>query len=193
MKVGFGLVLLASFGAGVFAQTSEKSWLYRPLMNWNDPAKPVPKGMPTGETIAELAKRCSLVVKRDTPGQGALADNGWLPYLHVDREIAQRDVEIVGGLSEADGMCRPMEFNIFVFVSGRLAGTLSPLLMTSRSDGSIGAVRLGPDDTIAAEFARYQDRDALCCPSSRVTVRYRIDRTKPRAVVVPISMQLTRP
>ena len=27
--------------------------------------------------------------------------------------------------------------------------------MTSRSDGAIGAVRLAPDEAIAAEFARY--------------------------------------
>ena len=63
--------------------------------------------MPTGETIAELAKRCNLPVRRDTPAQRALAEAGWLPYLHVDREIVQRDVEIVGGMAEADGMCRP--------------------------------------------------------------------------------------
>ena len=111
----------------------------------------------------------------------------------MDRDVAQRDVEIVAGMAEADGMCRPMDFNVFVFVGGQLAGTLSPLQMASRGDGAIGAVRLAADDAIAAEFARYADRDALCCPSSRVTVRYRIDRTGPKAVVVPVSVQVTRP
>jgi LppP/LprE lipoprotein len=193
MKAMLMVALSVCLTSGTAAQPAEKSWLDRPLMNWNDPATPVPKGMSTGETIAELAKRCSLVVNRDTPGQRALADSGWLPYHHGDRQIVQRDVEIVGGMAEADGMCRPMEFNIFIFVGGQPAGTLSPLLMMSRVDGSIGAVRLGPDDTIAADFARYQDRDALCCPSSRVTVRYRIDRTKPQAIVVPVSVQVTRP
>jgi hypothetical protein len=149
--------------------------------------------MATGEAIAAMSKRCNLSVRRDTPGQRALADAGWLPYLHVDREIAQRDVEIVAGMAEADGMCRPMDFNVFVFVGGQLAGTLSPLLMTSRGDGAIGAVRLAPDDTIAAEFARYTDRDALCCPSGRISVRYRIDRKGPQAVVVPVSITATRP
>ena len=120
--------------------------------------------MPTGEKIAEVAKRCKLSIRRDTPAQRALAEAGWLPYLHVDREIVQRDVEIVGGMTEADGMCRPMDYNIFVFVGGRLAGTLSPLLMTSRTDGAIGAVRLAPDDTIAAEFARYADRRRALLP-----------------------------
>jgi hypothetical protein len=146
--------------------------------------------MPTGETVEEISKRCKLPASRDTTAQGALADAGWLPYLHVDRQIIQRDVEILAGMAEADGMCRPMEFNVFVFVGGNLAGTLSPLAMTSRSDGEIGAVRLAADDAIAAEFARYTDRDALCCPSGR---RYRIDRKGSQAVVVPVSVQATRP
>jgi LppP/LprE lipoprotein len=193
MNVARPLAFLLCFTAAVTAQPTEDSWLDRPLTNWNAPAKPVPQAMPTGETIREVAKRCHVSAKRDTPAQRALADAGWLPYLHVDREIVQRDVEIVAGMTEADGMCRPMDFNIFVFVGGQLAGTLSPSLMTSRGDGAIGAVRLAPDDTMAAEFARYADRDALCCPSSRVTVRYRIDRTGPRAVVVPVSVHVTRP
>jgi hypothetical protein len=193
MKLAPALVFLLCFAPEAAAQSADKSWLDRPLTNWNDSAKPMPRGMPTGETVADVAKRCDLVVKRDMPGQRALADAGWLPYLHVDREIVQRDVEIVGGMAEADSMCRPMEFNVFVFVGGQLAGTLSPLPMSSRGDGEIGVVRLGPDDTIAAEFARYTNRDALCCPSSRVTVRYRIDRTKPQAAVVPVSVQVTRP
>jgi len=53
-------------------------------------------------------------------------------------------------MTAADGMCRPAHFNVFVFVGGRFAGTLSPQLMTSRLDASIGALR------IAAEFARYR-------------------------------------
>jgi len=36
------------------------------------------------------------------------------------------------------------------------------------------------------EFARYTEKDPLCCPSSRSTVRFRIDRTNAGAVVVPI-------
>lgn len=128
VKVANAFPFLLCFTAGVTAQSTEKSWLDRPITSWNGPAK-----------------------------------------------------------------CRPMDFNVFVFVGGQLAGTLSPLLMMSRGDGAIGAVRLAPDDTIAAEFARYADRDALCCPSGRVTVRYHIDRNGPLAVVVPVSMRATRP
>jgi hypothetical protein len=110
-----------------------------------------------------------------------------------DRQVAQRDVEIVGGLAGVDGMCRPVDFNVFVFVAGRFAGTLSPGDMSSRNDGSIaGGIRLADDDTIAADFARYAESDPLCCPSGRVTVRYRIDRKATPPVVVPVSVQATR-
>ena len=186
------LILL---GASVFAQTPEQSWLDRPLSNWNTPGRAMPRGTPNGETIPEIAKRCtSLQVIRDTPGERMVADAGWLPFHMFDRKIAQRDVEIVGGLAGADGMCRPVEFNVFVFVSGRLAGTLSPSLMDSRSDASIGgAIRLAEDDVISAEFARYAGTDPLCCPSGRVTVRYRIDRSAKSPVVMPVSLRVTRP
>ena len=110
-----------------------------------------------------------------------------------DRQIVQRDVDIVGGLAGVDGMCRPVDYNVFVFVGGQLAGTLSPAEMFSRTDGSIGgAIRLAEDDTIAAEFARYAESDPLCCPTGRVTVRYRIDRKATPPVVVPVSTQPTR-
>jgi LppP/LprE lipoprotein len=193
MKLATALSVCFCLTVGAAGQSPEKSWLDRPLKNWNDPARGIQPGMATGEQIAEMAKRCNLSIRRDTPAQRALAEAGWFPYLHVDREIVQRDVEIVGGMTQADGMCRPMDYNIFVFAGGRLAGTLSPLPMMSRTDGAIGAVRLAPDDTIAAEFARYADRDALCCPSGRVTVRYRIDQKGSLTVVVPESVQATRP
>jgi hypothetical protein len=87
-----------------------------------------------------------------------------------------------------------MHFNVFVFVNGHLAGTLSPQEMDSRTDGSIGgAVRVSPDDQIDAGFSRYLDKDALCCPSSHVTVRYRIDRQSTPPVLVPVSVRVTRP
>jgi hypothetical protein len=178
-------------GAALAGQ-SAKNWLDRPLTNWNKPAETVPRGVPAGESVAEMAIRCDLRVRRGTAAEGILADNGWLPFLHVDREIIQGDVEIVGGMADADGMCHPLKFNVFVFVGGQLAGTLSPVLMSSRTDGSIGAVRLATDETIAAEFARYKEADPLCCPSSRVSVQYRIDRKGAQSVVVPISVQVSR-
>ena len=178
----------------VFAQAPEPTWLDRALSNWNKAARAVPRAVPNGETIADMMKRCpDLRALRNTPGERALADAGWVPFHMFERQIVQRDVEIVGGLAGVDGMCRPADFNVFVLVGGQLAGTLSPGEMSSRSDGSIGgAIRLSEDETIAAEFARYAEADPLCCPSGRVTVRYRIDRKAVPPVVVPVSVQPTR-
>ena len=107
-------------GASVVAQAVADSWLDRPLANWNGPARPVPPAMPASETISEIANRCDVPVRRGTRAERALADAGWLPYLHVDRQIVRGEVEIVAGMAGADGMCRPADFNVFVFVAGRL-------------------------------------------------------------------------
>ncbi|HUP39068.1 MAG TPA: LppP/LprE family lipoprotein [Vicinamibacterales bacterium] len=190
-----GEILVALlFATAAFAQTAEPTWLDRPLSNWNKAATTLPRAVPNGETLADMMKRCAdMQTLRNTPGERALADAGWLPFHLFDRQMMQRDVEIVGGLAGADGMCRPVDFNVFVFVAGRFAGMLSPGDMSSRNDGSVGAIRLAEDDTIAAEFARYAESDPLCCPSGRVTVRYRIDRKAVPPVVVPVSVQATRP
>jgi hypothetical protein len=182
------------FSAVVAAQTPEPTWLDRPMSNWNVAGRAMPRAAINGETTAEIAKRCALLpVKRNTPGERMVADAGWLPFHMFDRQIVQRDVEILGGLAGADGMCRPVDFNVFVMVGGQLAGTLSPADMASRTDASIaGGIRLADDDTIAAEFSRYAETDALCCPSGRVTVRYRIDRKTAPPVVVPVGVQPTR-
>lgn len=181
-------------GACLLAQTKEPSWLDIPIKSWNTPGRTLPRAEPDGETIPELAKRCSyLPLPRNTPGERALADAGWVPFHMFDKQIVQRDVEIVGGLAGADGMCRPANYNVFVFVGGRFAGTLSPGDMVSREDGSVGGgIRLSDDDVIAAEFSRYLAKDALCCPSGRVRVQYRIDRKSNPPVVVPVSAQPTR-
>jgi hypothetical protein len=178
----------------LLAQSPSFSWLDKPLVNWNTPGRGVPAAKTPDEAVPELAKRCSLNPLRTTAGERALAGAGWIPFRVFDRQILERDVEIIGAMSAADGMCRPMRFNVFVFVGGQLAGTLSPRDMDSRTDSSLGgAIRLSPDDQIDAGFSRYQDKDALCCPSSHVTVRYRIDRKTTRPVVVPVSVRVTRP
>ena len=191
MKPALATIVLAT--AALSAQAREQNWLDRALANWNAPGRAMPRAITDGETIPEMTARCKLTVPRTSPGERAVADAGWVPFHMFDRHLAQRDVEIVGGLAGVDGMCRPVEFNVFVFVGGILAGTLSPQVMHSRTDSSIGgAIRLSNDD-IAAEFVRYADSDPLCCPSGRVTVRYRLDRTASPPVVVPVSARVIRP
>jgi len=85
-------------------------------------------------------------------------------------------------------MCRPLGFNVFVFVDGQFAGTISPDLMDSRADG-VGDIRFfAAQDSIIGEFQRYSSTDPLCCPSGHATVIYGINRTSAGPVLVPQSV-----
>ena len=162
-------------------------WLDRPLQNWNGPGAAVPRA--TGTIAGTDAARCKLEPLKSAAGR-AVAEAGWLPQPHLDRELIRDDVEVVAGVSGLDTMCAPTGFNLFVFVGGRYAGTLSPLPMSPATDASAGAVRFA-DGGITTEFARYKPGDSTCCPTSRMAVRYRIDRGE-RPVVVPLDARTTR-
>jgi hypothetical protein len=186
-RTAIGAVVLS----GLPAQSGGGAWLDRPLVNWNTAGATLPNAEPQ-QPRHETVKRCKLEVPTSTPAERALADAGWIPFLNFDQRLTQGDLEIVDGMTGADGMCRPLGYNVFVFVGGRFAGTLSPGRMNSRADGASGAVRFVGGDMISAEFARYTEKDALCCPSSRMTVRYRIDRSGAQPLVVPIDVRTTR-
>jgi hypothetical protein len=174
------------------AQNRPASWLDRTLASWNTAGDPVPMAPAADETNQSVISRCRLTPPRSTGAERAVEAAGWIPYWNFDQQLIKDDVEIVGGMRRADGMCRPSLYNVFVFVGGRFAGVLSPTPMASRLDSSSGVVRL-PLPAITAEFSRYTETDALCCPSSRVTVRYRIDRTAAGPVVAPVEVRTTRP
>jgi hypothetical protein len=140
--------------------------------------------------MKQARDRCQLTVPASA-GARALTTAGWIPLLHLDRELTQNDVEILAGTTELDGDCAPKGFHLFVFAKGRFAGTLSPTPMAPRADGQAGPVRF-VGDAISAEFARYKDGDATCCPSARMAVRYRIDAAAGAAAVVPIDIRTTR-
>jgi hypothetical protein len=190
-RVALSIGLLLPVISSVVAQKPDAIWLDRPLTSWNKAGDPVPKPPSLEESKSAVTSRCRLAPAVSTAAERAADAAGWIPFLNFDQQLIEGDVEIVGGMRGADGMCRPEAYNLFVFVGGRFAGLLSPTPMTSRLDGSSGAVRLRPPD-ISAEFARYASTDPLCCPSSRVTVRYRVDRTGDHAVVVPIEVRTTR-
>jgi hypothetical protein len=164
------------------------AWLDRPLTNWNRAGAPLPRGTSGPELLA----RCPPPAQPSSGAARQLSTSGWLPFLPLDREITQGDVEILAGMSDADGMCRPMGYQLFVFVGGTFAGTLSPQPMNSRADQSSGALRLLQDGIVSAEFLRFTSKDALCCPSAHVSVRYRIDRQQSPPLVVPTEVRATR-
>jgi heat shock protein HslJ len=91
-------------------------------------------------------------------------------------------------MSGGDGMCRPVGHQAFVYQDGRYAGTLSPVAMYSRTDGSLTNIKVTTSTTILAEFTRYTDSDALCCPSRITHVTYVVRRDE-LPLVVPFNIK----
>ena len=132
-------------GTVVAAPAPEPTWLDRPLSNWNIPGRAMPRaGCRTERRSPRSPKRCTLLtVLRNTPGERAVADAGWLPFHMFDRQIVQRDVEIVGGLAGADGMCRPVDFNVFVFVERAVGRNALARRRWPRAPTAASAARFG--------------------------------------------------
>jgi LppP/LprE lipoprotein len=193
-KLLIACAAVCSFASAASAQPPPASWLDRPAASWNKAGDkvPAPAGVPSGgESRSAILTRCKLMPPQSTAPERAVDAAGWIPFWNFDQQLVRDDVEIVGGMSGADGMCRPTSYNLFVFVAGRFAGVLSPAPMSSRLDSSSGAVRM-PLPNITADFARYTSTDPLCCPSSHVRVTYRVDRTAAGPVVVPTEIKATR-
>ena len=89
------------------APSAPDTWLDRPLANWNKPGAALPA--PAFDRLAreQILKRCQRTLPMSTPAERALTEGGWIPFLNFDRQLAEGDVEIVGGMAGADGMCRP--------------------------------------------------------------------------------------
>jgi hypothetical protein len=94
-------------------------------------------------------------------------------------------IRVIAGTSDYDGMCRPRQYQEFVFARGIFAGTLSPHPMDSRTDGALNRVTIQTDGRVQAEYARYGAKDPLCCPSRITTVVFEIGKEPP--VLKPVS------
>lgn len=94
-------------------------------------------------------------------------------------------IRVIAATSDYDGMCRPRQYQEFVFVRGIFAGTLSPHPMDSRTDGALGRVTILTDGRVQAEYSRYGATDPLCCPSRITTVTFEIASEPP--VLKPVS------
>jgi hypothetical protein len=92
---------------------------------------------------------------------------------------------LVTGMADADGMCRPAAYQVFVFTNGGFSGTLSPIPMDARTDGSLFELDLYREGMIDASFNRYQTGDAQCCASRESRLFYEIDTSTNPPVLVP--------
>ncbi len=172
--------------AGVLAAPA--LWLDAPLQPWGD-ARP---GIPAVDEASWAGRDVCLGQTPEGPEVAQLRSAGWRVFRFSDRAITRGDVTVLTGLGALTSDCAPAAFQMFVFAGGAYAGTLSPTLMAAGKDGVVGMVRVLPDQTITAEFARYAAGDSECCPTGRVRVIYRLDRTGARPRVGPVDRKVLR-
>lgn len=165
------------------AVSQPRNWLdpEKPI-NWNQPGANIPKA-PKLE-FTNLGECKDLARPAKTAIDQMVVEAGW--QLFGPLEIFG-DTAIVRGMANADGQCRPLEYQVFVFYNGKFAGTVSPVPMNSRTDGSLKDIFLYREKTLNSEFARYQDSDAMCCPSASTSVQFAIDTNNSTPVLVPTS------
>jgi hypothetical protein len=181
------LFALIASAITLLAAALPASWLdAKTPTNWNVAGKALPAR--PGARDAELAPggRCAASARPATsPEDRALRARGWSlvgPYQRFGSTV------VMFATASADGMCRPNGFQAFVFVNGVFAGTLAPVAMNARTDGSIASLNVSifSATEISADFARYNDQDPLCCPHATTNVLYQI-KAKP-ALLVPTSL-----
>lgn len=186
MRALIALVALAVWGGSDPTQLlGWQAWLDQPGVAWNRPDAPVPRA-PVVEAAAQNLTRCGEVGRPPTlAADRAVRAAGWTLFGPAQLFAA---TTVIMAMADVDGMCRPLQYQAFVFVNGRFAGTLSPVAMDSRTDGALDVVRLFRANEMVGEFARYAPTDALCCPSRTSTVTYRIERGPRGTVVAPVSI-----
>lgn len=148
--------------------------------SWNKPGLSIPLAPKGRETVDPRCK-----------------DLARPPQLEEDRRVRDQGWDLVGAFQGGwqilviratagyDGMCRPRQYQDFLFVRGVFAGTLSPQAMDARTDGAIGRVYLQSANRLMAEYTRYAPKDPLCCPSRTTTVVFEVANDTP--VVRPLS------
>lgn len=168
------------------SQGNDRSWLdqAKPAA-WNKPGTPVPVG-PKVEVAAD--PRCREAARP--------------PQLNEDKRVNEQGWDLVGafqggwemvvirGTAGYDGMCRPRQYQDFVFVRGAFAGTLSPQPMDSRTDGALQRVTLQSATRMTVEYARYSATDPLCCPSRTTRVVFDLAAD---GIVRPVSAATAKP
>lgn len=163
------------------SQTEVASWLDEPTpASWNKPGLPIPAAP---RIQGNVDPRCrGLARPPELAEDKRLRDQGWDL---VGAYQGGWQVLVIRGTASYDGMCRPRQYQDFVFARGVFAGTLSPQVMDSRTDGALGRVYLQSDSRLTAEYARYAAMDPLCRPSRTTSVVFDIANDAP--VLRPIS------
>jgi len=165
------------------------AWLENsPPLNWNTPGADVPMAPPP---YVDPDPRCGAQERQsESPEEDQVAAAGW--HIFNAAQVGW-GLRLVDGLVGYDGMCRPNEFQGFVFADGQFAGTISPAPMDSRTDGAGRILDMRGPANLSGQFVRYAATDPLCCPSSTFAVEYMVDRSGAGPVLVPLRSTHIRP
>lgn len=159
-----------------------------PVARWNSQGAAVPKP-PAMDGEPLTSGRCGGQMRPpETPGDRALTAANWVLVGPLQQF---GEVSLATAAVTADGMCRPLGLQAFVFVRGRFAGTLSPHPMDARTDGVITDLRLVTRDRIHVTYSRYAADDALCCPSRSSAASFAITRSPGGSVLALESVTTT--
>jgi LppP/LprE lipoprotein len=152
------------------SQVKRASWLDEPKpAAWNKPGLPIPTAPKIQEAVDP---RCRDMARPPQLSEDKrLRDQGWDL---VGAYQGGWQILVIRGTASYDGMCRPRQYQDFVFVRGVFAGTLSPQGMDSRTDGALGRVSLQSNSRLTAQYDRYTATDPLCCPSMTTSVVFEI-------------------
>ena len=168
-------------GPGAWLETS-------PPTNWNTPGADLPTAP---APYVSPDPRCGAQERSsESPEEDQVVAAGW--HVFNAAQVGWH-VRLVDGLVGYDGMCRPNQFQGFVFADGQFAGTISPAPMDSRTDGVGRILDMRGPANLSGQFVRYAASDPLCCPSSTFFVEYTVDRSGSAPVLVPLRSTRTNP
>ena len=160
------------------------SWLDRTPVNWNRRMSQLPRPLQFSNVVGVQTRCRNFIRQPESPADQALVRVGWMMYVAVQ---SYGTIKVITAMSGADGMCRPIGYQAFVYWEGRYAGALAPSPMDSRTDGALMTIRLVSPTRILGEFARYNQSDPLCCPTRTSYVTYEVNRDD-LPLVSPISV-----
>lgn len=170
----------------ICSQGTGPSWLDQPRpASWNMPGLEVPAAPPIQGDVDARCRRSARPPQLDEDKR--VRERGWQLFGPFQ---GGWQIVVIGGTAGYDGMCRPRQYQQFVFVRGVFAGTLSPRAMDSRTDGALGRLFLQGESRLTAEYQRYAPTDPLCCPSRTTSVVFDIANDTP--AVRPVSAFTSR-
>jgi len=181
-----GLAALACCLSAFAQREAPKSWFdvfeAKGGKTWNRVGRRIPK--PPHPTELEFCRAEKYTAR--TSEERAVAALGWALLGAADMH---NEISVVGAVASRDGMCRPNEFQYFVFANAKFVGTLSPGVMFARDDGAISGIAIPGDGRIVVEYLRYSQNDPLCCPSRITTADFAVRSEKGKPVLAITAMR----